>query len=158
MRKKRKHFRQTVHDAVMLLWRDIKDMKWAIMIVIAYFALGKNFLYSLCPMVVITGFPCPGCGLTRAGVRLFRFDFAGAFGIHPFIYPIVVYIGIWGWNRYIRKRKTGKGWKILLAVLFILMVLFYIWRMWHYFPGEPPMSYYKRNFLRFIGNRPGRFR
>ena len=72
----------------MLLWKDIKDMKWAVILITAYFALGWKYLYSLCPVVVITGFPCPGCGLTRAGVRLLRLDFAGAFGIQPFIYPI----------------------------------------------------------------------
>ncbi len=134
----------------MLLWRDIKDMKWAIILIIAYFALGKNFLYSLCPMVVITGFPCPGCGLTRAGFRLLRLDFAGAFRIHPFIFPIVAYIGIFSWNRYIRKRRMGTGLKILLILILVLLILFYLWRMLHDFPGEPPMSYYSRNLLRFL--------
>jgi hypothetical protein len=101
-------------------------------------------------MVVITGFPCPGCGLTRAGVRLLRLDFAGAFQIHPFIYPIVVCLGILGWNRYIRNRRMGTGLKLLSAIICILMILFYIWRMVCYFPQEPPMSYYGRNLLRFF--------
>lgn len=64
-------FIQTVQNAFRLLWKDIKDIKWAIIVVIAYFVLAKNYLYSLCPMVVITGFPCPGCGLTRAGLGSF---------------------------------------------------------------------------------------
>ncbi len=143
-------FIQTVQNAFRLLWKDIKDIKWAIIVVIAYFVLAKNYLYSLCPMVVITGFPCPGCGLTRAGVRLLRLDFAGAFQIHPFIYPIVVCLGILGWNRYIRNRRMGTGLKLLSAIICILMILFYIWRMVCYFPQEPPMSYYGRNLLRFF--------
>lgn len=146
-------FRQTIYDAVMLLWKDIKDMKWAIILIIAYFALGKNFLYSLCPMVVITGFPCPGCGLTRAGFRLLRFDFTGAFRLHPFIYPLIVYLGIFGWNRYIRKQKMGVRLKFLLVLLFTIMILFYIWRMLCYFPGEPPMSYYGRNLFWLLRSR-----
>lgn len=142
--------KKQMREAFTLLWKDIKDVKWAIILIIAYFALGKYFLYSLCPMVVITGLPCPGCGLTRAGIRLLRLDFAGAFRIHPFIYPIVMYLGIFGWNRYIRKRRAGTGLKVLLGVIIILMLLFYVWRMLRYFPDEPPMSYYGGNLLRFF--------
>lgn len=143
-------FRQIVRDAFELLVNDMKDIKWAIMLVIAYFVFGKYFLYSLCPMVTVTGFPCPGCGLTRAGLRLLRFDFAGAYEIHPMIYPIAVYAGVFGWNRYIRKRKTGIWMKRFLAVLLIFMILFYVWRMMRYFPDRPPMNYYERNLIWFF--------
>lgn len=139
--------------ALKLLWKDIKDVKWAIIIIIAYFALGRYFLYSLCPMVMVTGLPCPGCGLTRAGAALLRLDFAGAYQIHPFIYPIAGYIAVFGWNRYIMGRRMGKKLKAGLAVLMVLVILFYGWRMWMYFPGKPPMSYYERNLLRFLSGR-----
>ncbi|MCI9619699.1 MAG: DUF2752 domain-containing protein [Dorea sp.] len=139
--------------ALKLLWKDIKDIKWAIIIIIAYFALGRYFLYSLCPMVMVTGLPCPGCGLTRAGFALLRLDLAGAYRIHPFIYPIAGYIAVFGWNRYIMGRRMGKKLKAGLTVLMVLVILFYGWRMWMYFPGEPPMSYYERNLLRFLSGR-----
>ncbi len=139
--------------ALKLLWKDIKDVKWAIIIIIAYFVLGRYFLYSLCPMVMVTGLPCPGCGLTRAGFALLRLDLAGAYRIHPFIYPIAGYIAVFGWNRYIMGRRMGKKLKAGLTVLMVLVILFYGWRMWMYFPGEPPMSYYERNLLRFLSGR-----
>lgn len=139
--------------ALKLLWKDIKDIKWAIIIIIAYFVLGRYFLYSLCPMVMVTGLPCPGCGLTRAGFALLRLDLAGAYRIHPFIYPIAGYIAVFGWNRYIMGRRMGKKLKAGLTVLMVLVILFYGWRMWMYFPGEPPMSYYERNLLRFLSGR-----
>lgn len=139
--------------ALKLLWKDIKDIKWAIIIIIAYFALGRYFLYSLCPMVMVTGLPCPGCGLTRAGFALLRLDLAGAYRIHPFIYPIAGYIAVFGWNRYIMGRRMGKKLKAGLIVLMALVILFYGWRMWMYFPGEPPMSYYERNLVRFLSGR-----
>ena len=142
--------RQTLYEAFLLLWKDIKDIRWAIMLIIAYFVLGLKYLYSLCPMVMITGFPCPGCGLTRAGFRLLRLDFTGAFRMHPFIYLIVVYAGMFGWNRYVRKQKMGKYLNAFLLLLMIGMVIFYIWRMANYFPGDPPMSYYRRNLLRIL--------
>lgn len=138
---------QAVREALSLLWKDMKDAKWAVMLVIAYFVLGKYFLYSLCPMVVITGFPCPGCGLTRAGFRLLRLDFAGAFRVHPMIYPIAAWLLLFFWNRYFRKGRMGSGLKILLILILVLTILVYLWRMFRYFPGEPPMSFYGGNLL-----------
>ncbi len=143
-------FIQTIRDALGLLWKDIKDVKWAIILLIAYFALGKNYLYSLCPVVAFTGFPCPGCGLTRAGFMLLRLDFAGAFQIHPFIYPIVFYIVLFSYNRYIKKRRMGDVLKLLLITIMALIIVFYIWRMVNYFPGDPPMSYYRRNLIHLL--------
>lgn len=150
----RRTFVSAIQDAFKILWKDIKDVKWAIIFIIAYFAFGKNYLHSLCPMVMITGLPCPGCGLTRAVFCLFRLDFSGAFRIHPFIYPIVLYIGFFGWNRYIRRQRPGFWLKTLMILLMVSMIVFYVWRMLKFFPGDPPMSYYSRNLLRYISGRP----
>ena len=108
---------------------------------------------QFCPMMIVLHLPCPGCGLTRAGFALLRLDLAGAYRIHPFIYPIAGYIAVFGWNRYIKGRRMGKKLKAGLIVLMALVILFYGWRMWMYFPGEPPMSYYERNLVRFLSGR-----
>ena len=81
--------KQIMRDAYALLWNDIKQAKWVIIFMIAYFAFMKNFLYSTCPSVLLTGYPCPACGMTRAAFCLFRMDFKGAFSIHPFIYAVI---------------------------------------------------------------------
>ncbi len=143
-------FTQIIQDAFGLLWKDIKEAKWAITLLIVYFALGKKYLYSLCPMVMVTGLPCPGCGLTRAGISLLKFDFVRAFEVHPFIYPIVFYMLLFSWNRYVRERQMGNFLRVLLIIIMILIMIFYVWRMLEYFPGEPPMSYYKKNLLQYI--------
>ena len=153
----RRTFVSVVQDALKLLWEDIKDMKWAIIFFVAYFVFGKKYLHSLCPMVMITGLPCPGCGLTRALFCLLRLDFSGAFRMHPFIYPIAFYAGIFGWNRYIRKQNMGSLLKALVLLSAVAMILFYIWRMLKFFPGDPPMSYYSRNLLRCVGIAGRRF-
>lgn len=82
--------------------------KWVIIFIIAYFVFLKNFLYSTCPLVILTGFPCPMCGMTRAGFALLRLNFGEAFHIHPFIYPIIFMIVIFCINRYLSAKKdTG---------------------------------------------------
>ncbi|MDR2611234.1 MAG: DUF2752 domain-containing protein [Clostridiales Family XIII bacterium] len=46
------------------------------------------FLFG-CPFRLITGIPCPGCGMTHAFLAAFRFDFADAFRWHP-LFPLVM--------------------------------------------------------------------
>lgn len=36
-----------------------------------------------CPVKIFAGFPCPGCGTTRAALALADFDFAAAFAVSP---------------------------------------------------------------------------
>ena len=38
----------------------------------------------LCPMRLLFGVPCPGCGMTRAFACLWRGDLDGAVMLHPF--------------------------------------------------------------------------
>ena len=92
-----------------ILLKDIKSARWAIIVIIAYFAFLKNYLYTLCPLTLFTGYPCPGCGMTRAMFCVLRLDFAGAWQMHPFIYPIM-FLAVWFcYNRYISGKKM-KNW------------------------------------------------
>jgi len=43
----------------------------------------------LCPFRLLTGLPCPGCGLTRSVVSFLHGDVAGAIAFHP-LGPLVV--------------------------------------------------------------------
>lgn len=148
--KKRRSFRQVLCDALRLFLNDIKSAKWAIVVIIAYFVFFRKMLYSLCPAVVLTGFPCPGCGLTRAGAALLCLDFYGAWKIHPFIYPIVLLLLLFCLHRYILMRKNALFFKWCGVCLLLSMIIFYVWRMYRYFPGDPPMSYYRYNVLQRV--------
>ena len=130
---------------------DVLQAKWAIIFIIAYFSFLRKYFYSTCPVVIITGFPCPACGMTRAAFQLIDLDFTGAFKTHPFIYMIILIIVLFCVNRYVLLRKTPEYIKWLLISCIICMIGFYIWRMITFFPGEPPMSYYPDNlFSRII--------
>ena len=104
----RRSFKEILSDGIKLFIKDIKSAKWVIIFVIAYFAFLRNMIFSMCPMVMITGYPCPSCGMTRAGIRLLHLDFAGAWEIHPFIYGVVLLVILFAWNRYIRMRPMPK--------------------------------------------------
>ncbi len=42
-----------------------------------------------CPFEAVTGFPCPGCGMTRAMLSLIAGDFGGAAVYNPFCFFLV---------------------------------------------------------------------
>ena len=142
--------KKTLKDGFVLLKNDIKKAKWAIIFIIAYFVLGSRMMHSVCPLVWLTGFPCPACGLTRAGIRLLHLDFAGAWQMHPFIYAVAAGVFAFAWERYICKRNIGKWLKDYCIVCVILMIIFYIWRMYRYFPNQQPMSYYRYNLISIL--------
>ena len=101
----KRKLRQRLSDGLKILYQDIKSAKWAVILLTAYFAFLKIFLHSLCPVVLMTGLPCPGCGLTRAGFRVLRLDFYGAFKIHPFIFGVIALAVIFAAERYVLQRK-----------------------------------------------------
>lgn len=145
-----KKMKKILKDGFVLLKNDIKKAKWAVIFIIAYFVFGSRILHSICPMVWITGFPCPACGLTRAGIRLLHLDFQGAWQMHPFIYAVAAGIAIFAGERYICKKPVRKWFKVSCVICIGFMVIYYIWRMYRYFPNRPPMSYYRYNLLRGV--------
>ena len=58
-----------------------------------YLLLGVFFgFYLPCPFRLITGFKCPGCGLSHAAVSLAKFEFYGAFQANALFAPIFIFI------------------------------------------------------------------
>lgn len=120
---------------------------WAAIALAAHITVLPHILYSLCPMVLVTGLPCPACGMTRAGVLVLRGHFAEAWKLQPFIYVLGLFVlaaGIW---RYLLL-KDSVGWmKKCLTVILLSMTAFYIYRMVRYFPDVPPVTYYPYNLI-----------
>jgi hypothetical protein len=123
---------------------------WVAAVAAAHLAVLRHFLYSLCPVVLLTGFPCPACGMTRAGVLALTGHFEEAWNMQPFIYVLGVFLvaaGIW---RYLLFKDSVKWIKGCLAVIMIGMIAFYFYRMARYFPNTPPMTYYRGNLLQML--------
>ena len=131
------------------LWKDICAYKMIGIVLIIYYLLVEFIFSAFCPLVIVTGFPCPGCGITRACLFVITGQFARAWNMNPFIYGwilLAVYVGV---QRYLLGRKA-KGWQGLLAVLAVAMIVFYFYRMYRYFPNKPPMSYTRGNLFEKI--------
>lgn len=118
-------------------------------VIVLYFVMHALF-GAFCPSVIVTGFPCPGCGMTRAVLYLLKGQFLRSWALNPAA-------GLWGlwalwfaFERYIRGQKCkGLTWALCGIALFMISV--YLIRMVRYFPDRPPYVYTPNNlFSRII--------
>ncbi|MGO5052250.1 DUF2752 domain-containing protein [Lachnospiraceae bacterium LCP25S3_G4] len=129
-----------------MLKKDLKNIKLPIFLFLIYDVIVHLIWNSICPMVIITGIPCPGCGLTRAAKLLLQLRFADAWKMHPFIYPIVMLAVLFFIFRYVLDKRINIL-IVLTVILGGLMILYYIYRMYRYFPNDSPMTYYYDSIL-----------
>lgn len=121
-----------------------------VLIAFAYFYLSsRRIINTMCFFRNITGLPCPGCGLTRAGLALFRGEIMQSLHYHPLLVPLVVIILLYLYSFFFYKRlylffsKNTIFW-FLLGVIFIGA---YLVRIFMYFPDIEPMNYEEKSFF-----------
>ena len=112
---------------------------------ILYFVLHALF-DAFCPSVLISGFPCPGCGMTRAVLYLFAGQFKRSWALNPAAVLWVLWAVWFAYERYIIGRKTKGPDRALLGIA-AFMVAAYIVRMKLYFPNKPPYVYTRDNLF-----------
>lgn len=129
------------------LIRDLKGYWKAACLLVFYTIMVNLIFHHFCPMVIFTGIPCPGCGMTRALFEILQFDFADAWEMHPFVYGWVVLGIAFGVRRYGMGREIRSLQKYAV-ILLAAMMIFYVYRMIRFFPNQEPMTYEPNNLLR----------
>lgn len=112
--------------------RLTKVLAWAgavIAAALAYAALVRVLGHGLpCPFHALTGLLCPGCGVTRMGLRLLQGDIFGAFSANPVLFCLLPFLFALLGVHLTRYVKTGEGkapkweercWLTLAAVLLV---------------------------------------
>lgn len=131
---------------IKLVCSDIWKAKIAIICVVLYLQLTKLLMGAMCPMVIVTGLPCPGCGMTRAAVSLLRLRFLDAFAYNSCVYLWLVFGMYLFFYRYIKRSRT-KHFVLIFSAVMTITIGVYIYRMIYRFPGEAPMTYMYNNLL-----------
>lgn len=89
---------------------------------------------SICFFINFWGIPCPSCGITRAFINLLKLDLKSAFKYHPLFWLVLFIPFTW---------KTKK----IFYGIFTIFILFWIIRMYLYFPNIEPMIFNKDAFF-----------
>ena len=135
---------------------DIKQIAIPIIAISLYILLGNLIMSKRCPMRMLFGIPCPGCGTTRAFLFLIQGKFSEAAISNPLWIYIVVSGTIFLFNRYFVtstsvSESITKILKIFIVVAVTLCIVYYIYRMIYWFPDKAPMVYDPENLLERLG-------
>lgn len=131
------------------IWKDLKDFLPAILIFGIYNVIVRTIFKAFCPFLILTGFPCAGCGMTRAIFYILTGHIERGMRLNPAAPLWIALIAWFFWNRYVRgiHKKSTTFW---LVVVCLITFIIYIYRMINYFPGDPPMVYYRKNVMHKI--------
>lgn len=147
MSEKDHSLKKDVHRVLLRIQRDLLRYRVALVVVAGYLLFMRFVCGAGCPLVWLTGLPCPACGLTRAAKLVFLGQFAEAYQMHPMIYPILLFLFLFFFYRYILGKELPYAiwWGVLI---FGTCIGLYFYRMMTQFPGSAPMGYYHENVMR----------
>lgn len=140
MKKRMQSIWERIRNDIIIYWRGAAALLF-------YYAATRIMFRAFCPMVIVTGLPCPGCGLSRAVWYLLTGQPARSFAMHPMAVWWLLLIGYFIVNRYVTGRGVTKPFQAFLTAVCMATIIVYAYRMLTLFPERPPMSYTGRNLL-----------
>jgi hypothetical protein len=100
----------------------------------------------LCFSAVLFHIPCPGCGMTRAALALFRGDWPAALALHPLSILVVPLGAVLAFEHAFRYAWSGRAfasssrWReATLVAVAVLLVAVWIGRFFGWFGGPVPI-------------------
>ena len=137
------------------LKQDLIDFYKGILAIIVYMVVTHIIFGNSCLSMVLTGIPCPGCGLTRAGIAFFTLHWKAAWHNNCVIFlivPFIIYLIICRYLLQCKCRWVTPG----FVIIGICLIGLYGYRMIHFFPDTSPMLYHEPNIyhglVEFIRN------
>lgn len=132
-----------------MIERLIKDMKAFYPAAIAfgiYNIVVRKIFHAYCPFLILTGFPCAGCGMTRAVFFILTGQIKRGMALNPAAPMWILFLICFFAERYVRGR-TPKYIKVMLAMIVLITFGIYLYRMINFFPGSPPLVFYRNNVI-----------
>ena len=82
-----------------------------------------------CIFRLMTGIPCPGCGMTRAWLAALRLDFSAAIAYHPLFWAVPIAFVLAFVREETTSGKVKRGIDIVVATLCVLVIAVWIVRL-----------------------------
>lgn len=138
--------RYKLREAGKRISRDFRKWYLFFLLFFLYDVMVHLYFRAFCPVVILTGFPCPGCGTTRAIICILTGQFQRAWNLNPTAFAWVAFVC---WCFYWRYwcGKEIKQLKYIVIMIAICMFLIYVYRMATSFPSYAPMTYTRNNVL-----------
>ena len=108
---------------------DLYHNRTTILVILIYIVITQVLFHTVCPIAIIFGFPCPACGLTRAGICLLTGRFLSAFYMNPCIFLLIPYFFYLWIFKYILEKKPSFLTPVTIS-LSIAVISIYIIRIW----------------------------
>lgn len=140
-----KNKRQRIAERVI---KDIKALRWPLFAIIVYMIPTELIFHTTCPLAIMTGLPCPGCGITRALLLVLRFRFVEAAQMNFTVYlwiAIAIFFVIY---RYFLEKDRFPN--AIFIPVGLIMIGLWLYRMITVFPGPAPMEYRQFNIFSLI--------
>lgn len=128
---------------------DCKVYYPAVILFVLYNIIVRSIFHAFCPFLTTFGFPCAGCGMTRAIYHILTGNFKRGMALNPAAPFWILFIVYFFLNRYI----IGKQRKNMFACMGIvcgITIIIYFYRMLTSFPGDPPLVYYSNNIMKKV--------
>ncbi|MCU7699666.1 DUF2752 domain-containing protein [Enterococcus gallinarum] len=93
----------------------------------------------MCPFKLLTGVPCPGCGMTRAYLHLLKVTYKALFIFIHFLAHSFASVTCHFLEKPMVQRINQNRYFWLGLMIAVLGV--YGYRMWHFFPDQAPMDF-----------------
>ncbi len=136
--------KKTIHNIMDFLY----DFNIPICLFGLYVLLTHTMNIENCLVQWIIGYPCPGCGMTRAVLSIGRLDFRQAFLYNPFVF-FLPFIGLAIAFKHTKVVKFIMRNKWISIAVILSILVGYIVRMIYIYPNEP-MDYFEHNLIAFI--------
>lgn len=110
------------------LIEDIKNTKYVLLFLILYGIITQYIFDTVCPFRIVTGFLCPGCGLTHGCIYILigKWGLVAKHNISAFLWvPFILYICIY---RYILGKKP-RHWEAYAIFICLITMGVYVTRI-----------------------------
>ena len=102
--------------------RIISLLVFLILLVGYYFFYRITGIAIECPIHYLTGFYCPGCGITRMFFSILKLNFYQAFRFNPLVFMLLVLYIIYWVLKYLFKINIKIPDKVLYGIIIILII------------------------------------